>query len=98
MNNTLNIYGLMIGLFLLPGLSIAGDSWRCGNRLVSEGFLIREVTDLCGPPSFVDVFEEELSLKMFQKIPGRKEERAADDEQESSRRSSGVDDGYELIS
>ncbi len=97
MKNTLNIIGLMIVLVFLPALSFAGDSWRCGNRLVSEGFLMREVTDLCGPPSFVDAFQEEISLKIFREIPDRKEDGETDDGQHKRKRPSDSDENRELL-
>lgn len=97
MKNPLNICGLMMVLVFLPALSFAGDSWRCGNRLVSDGFLNREVESLCGPPSFVDVFEEEISLKIFQEIPDRKENHETNAGHEKHKGSADLDDRHELI-
>ena len=35
-----------------PAPSLAGSSWRCGNRLVSDGDEISEVARKCGEPTF----------------------------------------------
>lgn len=47
---------VLIALLLLPGTVAAGDSIRCGSRIVSVEARAAEVLAACGEPSFRDIY------------------------------------------
>ncbi len=65
---------LLVVFLLSEGTCLAQHSttMRCGGRLVSLWDDKEDVEDVCGPPSFVDVLEEERTVKTYQRTPGQK--------------------------
>lgn len=59
---TLLLIGIFIITFLcLPNGAFAGDSYRCGNSLVTTNDTIAEVIAKCGPPFDHRVSSQEVS-------------------------------------
>jgi hypothetical protein len=52
---------LVIQLFMFPNYIYADD--RCGNRIISEGDVISEVLDKCGPPLITEKSRLEIIKK-----------------------------------
>lgn len=77
--------------------SVHADSLRCGNRLVSLGDLTREVEDICGLPTFLDVFQEESLIKTFRKITKTSDNSDKDIKQNDHGARRDSEDGYEFV-
>jgi hypothetical protein len=64
--NTYGKYAIVIVAILWVFGSIdAAAAFRCGSRLANEGDTRAEVIHKCGPPTFVDSWEERLIQRDF---------------------------------
>jgi hypothetical protein len=69
--NKQNIISLVFFL-TVSWTSIAhADSLRCESRIVSLGDSKQEVEDICGAPAYVDVTQEEKTIKVYRSKPTR---------------------------
>lgn len=83
----LSIILLLICAGIWPEVVRAESSMRCEDRTVSLEDAMRDVEDACGPPTFVDAYQEERTIKVFKKVrrdPKDKGEKPDKDKEEDA--------------
>ena len=72
-----NLALALLFLGLMPVLAFAQNTTtlRCEGRLVSQGDSMHRVQDICGPPAYIDVAQQEIRVKIFRRIHSEKEEK-----------------------
>lgn len=78
-------------IFAIP-THVMANSLRCENRLVKAGYSQLEVEEICGFPAFIDLYQEEITFKTYQRVA-----KPTDNKTDRHTKSHKNEDDYQLI-